>query len=218
MLLSSLDADTRDALLARGQKRSYSSGEAVFVRGDEGTSMLIITAGRIEVSITSLNGRKSTLNHMGPGEVLGEIALFDQGVRSADATAATKTTGLMLSRRDVSQFLNEHPEATMGLIGELCAKVRNASDMFEVQSHVAADARLARCLLRVGEKWGEETEDGHIHIHTPFSQTDIGELSGLARENVNRHLKALIEAGSVRMDGRKITITDPEALMDLAEI
>lgn len=218
VLLSSLDDVERAALLSHGQRRNFRAGESIFLRGDEGASMLIITDGRVEISITAMNGRKSTLNHMGPGEVLGEVALFDQGTRSADATAATKVEALNLSRRDVSRFLQDHPDATLALIGELCAKVRNASDMFEVQSQVAADTRLARCILRIGEKWGDETEDGEVRISTAFSQTDIGELSGLARENVNRHMKAMIEDGLIRMDGRKMTITDVEGLSDLAEI
>lgn len=218
MLLSSLDPETRAALLSRGQKKTYRSGESIFLRGDEGTTMMIIVAGRVEISITAMTGRKSTLNHMGPGEVLGEVALFDQGTRSADATAATKVEAMILARRDVAQFLQEHPEATMGLVGELCSKVRNASDMFEVQSQVAANARLARCLIRVAEKWGAKNAAGEIHIGTPFSQTDIGELSGLARENVNRHLKAMIEDDLIRMEGRRITLLDPAALRDMAEI
>ena len=216
--LGLLDRAAREALLSRGTRRRYGAGEAIFLRGDPGRALYLIEEGRVEVSVTALGGRRSVLAHMGPGEVLGEIAVLDDLDRSADATAAGAVTLVSLPRAEVMSFLAQNPEAMMGLIAELCAKARNASEMFEDQTQVAARTRLARCLMRIADKWGRPEAGGAVRITEPLSQSDLGEFSGLARENVNRHLRALADEGLVRLEGGVVVIADPEALAEVAEL
>jgi CRP-like cAMP-binding protein len=218
MLLNTIPVDARSTLLRRSHAVRFDAGETIFSQGEPGDTMILIEAGRVEISLTSINGRRSVLNHMGPGEVLGEIALLDGRERSADATAATAVTGRLIYRRDVLSFLSAEPESVMHLISELCAKIRNASDMFAVQSETRAPARLARCLLRLGEKWGERDDDGRVVIAGSFSQSDIGAFSGLARENVNRHLRAWTAAGIMEMGQERILLLRPDALEELAHL
>ena len=156
------------------------------------------------------------LDHMAAGEVLGEVAMMDNGTRSADVIAGSKVEALILSRTDIKRFLADHPEAAVAMIAELCSKIRSATDMFENQAQVVANNRLARCLLRFGEKWGVEQADGSVRIDQPFSQSDIGEFSGLARENVNRHLKSWEAEGIIKFEGRTLILIDTFALEDIA--
>lgn len=218
MLLAALEDEDRAELLSRGRMKTYRRGEMIFARGDEGTTLIVVVSGRVEVSVTAMNGRKSVLDHMGAGEVLGEVAMMDNGTRSADVIAGSKVEALILSRTDIRAFLAERPDAAVGMIAELCAKIRNASDMFENQAQVVANNRLARCLLRFGEKWGVENADGSVRIEQPFSQADIGEFSGLARENVNRHLKSWEADGIISIEGRTLVLNDTLALEDIAEL
>jgi len=211
VLIGALDGESRDALLSLGITRTYRARETIFARGEEGGSIFIIASGRVEISITGLNGRKSVLNHMGPGEVMGEVALFGAGLRTADAMAKSKVSGLAISRPDVTRFLHEHPEAAMAIIAELCSKVRNASEMFEMQSNVSARA------LMMGEKWGARGTDGALTL-SQFSQSDLGELSGLARENVNRHIRAFCEEEIMRVDGRQMVILQRDLLAEWAQM
>ncbi|MCB1375837.1 MAG: cyclic nucleotide-binding domain-containing protein, partial [Rhodobacteraceae bacterium] len=103
--LGLLDRAAREALLSRGTRRRYGAGEAIFLRGDPGRALYLIEEGRVEVSVTALGGRRSVLAHMGPGEVLGEIAVLDNLDRSADATAAGAVTLVSLPRAEVMSFL-----------------------------------------------------------------------------------------------------------------
>lgn len=218
ILLASLDQEAREMLLARGHKKTFKRGATIFARGDKGATMFIIEDGRVEISITTINGRKSILENLGPGEILGEIAMFDGGERSADAMASTAVSGLTLSRQEVGAFLSEHPDAAMAIISELCLRIRLTNEIVEAKTGVAASARLSRCLLRLVDKWGVETERGDHKISQPFSQADIGEFSGLARENVNRYLKSWESEGLIRFDGRKVVICDFEGLEEIADI
>ncbi len=180
--------------------------------------MLVVHTGRVEVSVTTINGRKSILDHFGPGEILGEIATFDGGERSADAIASSAVTGLILSRNDVAAFLADYPDAAMSIISELCLRIRLTNEIVETKTNIAASARLSRCLLRLADKWGKETEAGATRIDQTFSQADIGEFSGLARENVNRYLKGWEADGIIGFEGRNIVLKDFDALEAIADL
>ena len=114
-------------------------------------------------------------------------------------------------------YISERPEFARALIVELCKKVRNASEMFLTQSIIEGEPRLARGLLRLFEKWGTTQVNGPAVLEERFSQQDIGEFSGLARENVNRQIKAWVELGVLRTEGRHLVLVDRDALERLAE-
>lgn len=218
MILNALELKDQHALLAKGHSRTYQKGEVVFARGDEGSWALLIEEGLVEISVISLSGRKSVLNHMEKGDILGEIALFDHDGRSAEAMAITAVSGTVVNRQSLIEVLKNNNEAYFSIIKTLCTRVRNASDMFETLSLTSADARLARCLMRMAEKWGYTNADGSIHIEQQFSQSDLGELSGMARENVNRHLQAWVHDQLIHFDKGDITLLAPDKLSEIAEL
>lgn len=218
LFFSSFSPEGRELLTALGVEKSWAKGETIFHRGDKGSYIVIIQDGIAEVSITSLNGRKSVLNHMRVGEILGEVAMLDGGTRSADVVAHTPMTGVILQQVQLQQFLQDHPKIAYDLIAQLCEKVRNASDMFETHAMTSAAARLARCLINFSRKWGEADTDDGIVISQKFSQSDLGEFSGLARENVNRYIKNWSRDGLISFDKGHITLHDLDKLKTIAEI
>jgi CRP-like cAMP-binding protein len=89
--------------------------------------------------------------------------------------------------------------------------------MFETRAMITASARLAKCLLRLAEKWGEAGPQGAVRITQPVSQSDLGEFAGIARENVNRCLKTWTRDGLLSIDNGCITIVDPAGLEGISE-
>jgi len=217
VLVTAMGEESCRALFADAKSVAFDAGRTIFAAGEPGTAMILLETGRVEVSVTSISGRKSVLAHMGAGEVLGEIAALDGGPRSADAVAATAVSGRFLSRDNAMAYVSERPDVARAIIAALCGKVRNASEMFRTQSVVEGEARLARGLLRLFDKWGSTTSDGRECLTERFSQQEIGEFTGLARENVNRQIKALSEDGILRREARHLLLLDREALELLAE-
>ena len=218
LILSALPPAERERLLNGGHSQHYHKGAIIFSRGDEGDWALLIEEGLVEISVMSLNGRKSVLNHMEQGEILGEIALLDGQPRSAEAVAVSDVRGTVVRRGAVIEALKRNNEACFSIIETLCARARNASEMFELQSLTSGNARLARCLLRIAKKWGKTSDDGSIHIEQVFSQGDLGELAGMARENVNRHLQAWSQEELIRFVKGDITLLEPGVLEEYAEL
>ena len=180
----------------------------IYQRGDQGVSLLIIQSGEAEVSITSIAGRKSILHLAGPGDILGDIACLDGGPRSADVLATRDVEALIVNRTDLMRALRENADSAMYVIEVLCQKVRNASDMFEVQSLIDARSRLAFCILRL---IGNENEPGYTG-RVCVSQQWLGDYAGLSRENVNRNLRALGDAGVVTFSNSTLDVLDRPGL------
>lgn len=199
-----------------GRPRVLDKGEVLFHRDDPGEFVFLVLDGLIEISVTSAAGRKSVLAHCGPGEVLGEISVLDGKPRSADAVALKPCTGRAIWRRDLTDYLSRTPASAMSLIEALCGRIRNASDRFETNAMTSAAARLATCLLALGEKWGEPMGDG-MRISEPFSQSELGAFAGLARENVNRYVSRWSREGIIAFDNCMIDILDQRRLEELAE-
>ncbi len=217
-IFSALTEKDLRALISRGRNKTFEKGTTIFLRGDEGAWVLLLEEGIVEISVVSLNGRKSILNLVEPYDIIGEIALLDNEPRSASAVAKTDVSGIVLSRKTMMDFLGDNPQACFEIIHTLCKRVRNTSDLYEAQSLPNANARLARCILRLAEKWGERTTGGAIRVTQQLSQTELGEISGIARENVNRYLNAWTKSAILRFDKGFVTVIDKEQLEDIAEI
>lgn len=217
ILRQALSTEDWTRLVSRGRPLSFTKGETIIARGSPGDCMYLIEQGRVEISLMLADGNKAVLNQMGPGELLGELALLDGGPRSADAIAASGEVQLIaIGRSHVFAILENSSGVLAALISELCARVRNASRMFEVKSEKSAQVRLARTLLQLAAKWGERR--GGVVELPGFSQSELGDYAGLARENVNRQLKIWEDETLIRRNGDGLSLLDMDAIADIAQL
>jgi len=211
MKQKTLDAFALKKLTDQARLTRTPKGEMIYRRGEDGVSMLVVETGQAEVSITSLSGRKSILHLAGPGDILGDIACLDGGQRSADVTAMSDVTALVIDRPALLRILHGNPDSALHVISVLCQKARNASDMFEVQSLIDARARLAFCILRLIGEPDEQGYKGWICV----SQQWLGDYAGLSRENVNRNLRAFATDGMVSFANGVLEVNDRDLLEDV---
>ncbi|MFZ1653813.1 MAG: cyclic nucleotide-binding domain-containing protein, partial [Candidatus Nanopelagicales bacterium] len=96
-MFSALDAEAAVALRSSMDTVNLSKGQILFHEGDRGERLYIITDGKMKLGHTSTDGRESLLAVLGPGELLGELSLFDPGPRTATATALTDVSLMALA-------------------------------------------------------------------------------------------------------------------------
>ena len=104
-LFSALDDEAATALRASMAETRLRRGEVLFHEGDEGDKLYIVTDGKVKLGRTSSDGRENLLAILGPGQMFGELSLFDPGPRSATVTAVTDTTFSSLSHEDLLRWL-----------------------------------------------------------------------------------------------------------------
>ncbi|MGB5951975.1 MAG: cyclic nucleotide-binding domain-containing protein, partial [Ornithinimicrobium sp.] len=118
-LFAALDQDSADRLIESMAASECLKGEEIFHEGDRGDSLYVITRGKVKLGRSSSDGRESLIAVLGPGEMFGELSLFDPGPRLTSATAVNDTDLIALHNKDLRSFISEHPEVGMQMLAGL---------------------------------------------------------------------------------------------------
>jgi CRP/FNR family cyclic AMP-dependent transcriptional regulator len=204
----SLDENGRRELAAYAQPRRFTAGESICRLNDSGDSMMAVVVGTVRISLPTTKSREIILADLQPGELFGEIALLDGKPRSANATALTNCELMVLERRNVVPFLERNPTACLMLMEMLCARIRRSDERMSDIAFYDLPVRLAKMLLRYPAK-------GSGPAKLSLSQTELAEMAGGTRENVNRCLRAWQRQGIIELKNRWIFIQRPEVLRQL---
>jgi CRP/FNR family cyclic AMP-dependent transcriptional regulator len=216
-IFSALDAGTCAALAAAGTERRWAGGSTLFQRGDEGSYMVALTAGRVKLSLTTAAGRELVLRHVGPGDVIGELAVIDGHARSADAVAVSDTEGLVFRRDRFREVAATHAAVGLALATYLCGLLRSTN--FQMESIALYDLRqrLARfLLLTLRQRYGGDIP-ASAAIVLGLNQSDLSLVLGASRPKVNQALQELLAEGALRRDGERL-ICDLALLEEIADM
>lgn len=215
VVFGALEPAQLDALMAYGTTRRCEGGEVIFEKGDPGDSMMVVLAGRVRIGSYLPHGREAVLNFLGPGDVLGEIAMLDGKPRSADAVAAEPTVLYVLQRRELIPFLEAHPAVTLRVVEVLCERLRRATEMVEELLCLDSGPRIAKALLRIADDHAVQ-RGAALALEVKLSQSELGHHVGLGRESVNRQLQAWRKLGILDDGNGRITILQPQRLLAIA--
>ena len=191
-------------------------GDELFHKGDPGTHLYIVARGVLKAVTTSREGDDLVFHVMGPGEIIGELAIFSGGRRSATVTAMAASQLIVLRRNAVLPFLRNHPDAAFTLLAVLAERVQRLSEMVEDTHFRNLPSRLAKKLMELGDSYGEEQPEG-FRIGLSMSQEELGDLVGTTRESINKQMRDWKAAGLASMNQGTVTIHDREAMELLAE-
>jgi CRP-like cAMP-binding protein len=179
---------------------------------------MAVLAGRCRAGNVSSEGKEVTLNVMGPGEIIGEIALLDGKPRSADVVAIEDTTVMVVERRNFLPFVMRSETMVERLLIVLCDRLRRTSIALEEIALFDLPARLARLLLKLAGVYGRKLpEDQGIRIDIKMSQRDLSTLVASSRESVNKQLRIWREAGIIDLVENHLIIRNSRALRALFE-
>jgi len=215
VLFSSLEAEERAAIAVQARIRTFEAGETVFNLGSPGDHMMAVLSGTIRISVPSPDGKELVLTIIQPGEVFGELAALDGKERSADAIAENACTLAMLYRSDVLSFFQRNPSAWLKLVEVLCQRLRRTDQAFAEVALLQFPIRLAKMMLRLAEVRTNSTPATAAKIH--FSQRELANMVGGARESVNRCLRNWQRRGIVQISEGSIVVLNQDALEDIAE-
>lgn len=208
-----LDSAAFDQLCRYAKHATLKRGATIFSKGDPGNSLVAVISGTVKISISSADGRNAILNLIGPGEIVGEVAVLDGHARTADATANTNCEIFVIDRREFLPFVRSQPALAMKFIELLCARLRWTSDQVEEVILQDLPGRLASALIRLAEKHKGARGDRTIAI----TQQEISEMVGMTRESINKQLRAWAGRNWVRLEHGAIVVLDTDALRELAE-
>ena len=210
-LFSALDAEAAAALRASMAEMRVQRGGIIFAEGEAGERMYVVLDGKVKLGQTSPDGRESLLAVLGPGEVFGELSLFDPGPRTATATAVTDTVVVGLGHADLRPWLTGRPEVAESLLQALAQRLRRTNEALADLVFSDVPGRVAKQLLDLADKFGQPGPDG-VLVHHDLTQEELAQLVGASRETVNKALADFTQRGWVEVDQRQVLLIDMERL------
>jgi CRP-like cAMP-binding protein len=191
--------------------RQFVAGEVVFREGDESSTCYIVRLGRARAVREHPDGRSITLANFGPGDIFGELAMFDDERRSATIETLEDTEAIAILGGDMRRLLSEHADISVKLLASLGRRLRETNERLARQSFQTVQSRVASVLLQlVDGARSEGAEEGDVLITS--TQASLAQLAGSSRESASRFLAVLERAGIITQGRGKLVVHDPGAL------
>jgi CRP/FNR family transcriptional regulator len=199
-------------LAAHAERRQVAPGTAVFAEGDVATGFYVVATGRVRVYKASPDGKEQTLHIFGPGQAVGEAAVFIGGAFPAHAEALEPSILVYLPREAFLAFIRSHPEAALDMLGLMSRRLMRFTTMIENLSLKEAPARLAAYLLHLSQKQASD------QVVLDTSKSQLAGILGTTPETLSRTLTRLSREGAIaQVEGRRIAITDRGLLQAVSE-
>jgi CRP-like cAMP-binding protein len=191
--------------------RRFAAGEVVFREGDDSSTCYVVKTGRARAVREHGDGRALTLAHFGPGDIFGELAMFDDERRSATVEALEDTETVAILGGDMRRLLHAHPDIAVKLLAALGRRLRETNERLARQSFQTVQSRVASVLGQLVEAaQGEGAGEGDVLITQ--TQAELARLAGSSRESASRFLAVLERAGIITQGRGKLVVHDAAGL------
>ena len=208
LLASVPDADLA-ALAAASRTRVFRRGQVVCSTGDPGDTLIVVISGRVKVAIRSADGGELILMALGPGGTLGEVSVADGGPRSADVETLEDSRLLFLPRERVQDICARVPSAAQALATSVAVTLRRLTEATSDLVFLDLPRRVAKALL-------SQPRDGGGMIRPNLTQEQLAHHAAGTRQSINAALRGFERRGWITVDGRAMTVRQPDMLARFA--
>ncbi|MEO7059229.1 MAG: Crp/Fnr family transcriptional regulator [Lapillicoccus sp.] len=210
-LFAALDDEAGEALLTGMGTTRMERGDVLFREGDPGDTLYVIGEGKVKLGRTSADGRENLVAILGPGEMFGELSLFDPGPRTMTATAVAETQLMGLGNESLTGLLSGRPEVSKALLAALAQRLRRTNEHLADLVFTDVPGRVAKALLDLASRFGRPVEEGVMVSHD-LTQEELAQLVGASRETVNKALADFATRGWIKLEARAVLLLDVERL------
>ncbi|MFZ5825041.1 MAG: Crp/Fnr family transcriptional regulator [Bacillota bacterium] len=212
-IFRALPAEGLEELGRAMRHRAFARGERVVGTGEPVTHMIVVARGRLKLVHTTSSGREQVVRTLGPGEFLGEMALFAPATHEGDLIALEETEACLIARDAVQAILKKHPVVAVAAVEALARRLAEAEKLIADLGLRDVGQRLAAELLRLA---GES--EGAVRVRIPVPWAEMARRLGTTPESLSRRLRALVEQGMISQEsGRTVVIQDLERLRLVAD-
>jgi CRP/FNR family transcriptional regulator len=195
--------------------RCFRKNQVIFMEEDSGKYMYIVLAGKLKVTKTTPGGKETVLAIHQPGDFFGEMTLLDGKTAPATVSAMEDCRIATVSGGDFRKYLMRNEKVVEQIIQVLCSRLRQVWSQIQSLSYSTADARIRGTLLQLSRKHGVPDARGII-IDLKITHQELAGMVGTSRETVTRTLARLQRDRIIQIDGRRIIVLNPRALLPVA--
>ncbi|MGP3926591.1 Crp/Fnr family transcriptional regulator [Streptomyces sp. 8N616] len=207
--------------MSQGTPMAYPAHRPLLQQGDESRHVLLITHGVVKVVASSESGYEMLLAVRIAGDLVGEMAAFEERPRSGTVIACSDVTARIIQMKTLETFLTRHPDAMKAMLRMLCARLRWANQRRIDFRAYDSLTRLARVLAELAQAYGHPVPDSagrRSVLGMTLTQAELASLAGLALPTAEKALATLSQLGLVERSYRQITICDVPKLLELGRV
>ena len=203
-MFSELDDTLLEPIVAQSKTLDLQRGDVLFQSGDDSSDLYIVTRGRIAIGNRSFDGRESLVALMESGDLFGEMPLFSNDGRSAEARALEESTVVVIPYQPVKDLYDENPSLLWRVVEMLVSRLKSTDIALADTMFLDVTGRTAKRLLEMA---GESDE-----FQLPITQEELAGMIGASRERVNKSISSFIKLGWLSQSGEKYIILDRKQL------
>lgn len=215
-LFGELNEPALNVLAERAVERRLKRDEILFVAGDEAAGLFVIASGALRAFREGVDGREQVIHVERAGATIAELPVFDDKPYPSTVAAEEESSVLFLAKRDVKSLCLTNPEIALAALKLLAGRLRKCAELVEALSLREVDQRLARWLLSEARLRGQRIAQG-FDLTLVLTNQQIAARIGSVREVVSRALARLQNNGLIVVEGRRVTISDEQALAVFAD-
>lgn len=190
--------------------------QPIYLAGDSSENLYFLKEGRVKITRIDESGKEFTLTLLEPGEIFGELGLFDDAPRETTAVAMEDSVICMMKRRDFENYAANKPDLSLKLSKLMGLRLRQIENRIEDLLFRDVPSRLARLLLRLVDQYQRETKYG-VRINIKLSQQELANLIGATREITNSTLNQFKKDGLIKIESKYIYFLNRRKLKKIAE-
>ena len=211
-LLERLDPSQLGWLESRSRMRQFPKNSTVYLPADQSDGVLLLAAGRVKICSVTPDGKQSILTFVEPGDVFGELSLFDSGAREEFARATEDTTVVLMPSDSLRKVAEENPYLAMGITRLVGLRRKRVERRLKYLLFRPNRERLIHLLLELAEDYGTTNAQNEVEIGIKLSHQDLASVIGSTRESVTLILGEMQNEGLVRIGRRKVVLCKMDAL------
>lgn len=210
-VFASLGPDDLALVAEVSHPRRFGAGEVVFRDGDESNTCYVVRTGHARAVREHADGRQIALATFGPGDIFGELAMFDDERRSATVETVEAMEALAILGPDMRRLMLRRPQLAVALASSLARRLRATNERLASQSFQTVQSRVASVIAQLVQRAvAEGAPEGDVQITA--TQADLAMLAGSSRESASRFLATLERAGVISQGRGRLVVHDPGAL------
>jgi CRP-like cAMP-binding protein len=208
-----VEVSERDLQRVEGASRArvVERGHPIYLPADAAETVYLLASGCAKICHLTADGKQSLLALIEPGELFGELALFEPGQREEYAEAVERSTVVQIPAAVIHDLLASHPQVSLGVTKLFGLRRRRIERRLKNLLFYSNRERLTHLLLELAEQYGVRGSDG-IRLRIQLSHQDLANVIGSTRETVTVVLGEMQQEGLIRIGRRKLWITDADRL------
>jgi CRP-like cAMP-binding protein len=210
-LFEQLTPDQLARIESRARMRSFARKSLVYLPGDEASSVLLVTSGRVKICNFTPEGKQAILTFIEPGEIFGELSVLDDTPHEEFAEVVEPATIVLIPRDEIHRLIEENPTLAIRLTQLFGLRRRRIERRLRNLLYRTNRERLVHLLLELAERYGQ-VESGGVRLDIKLSHQDMASLVGSTRESITVALGELMNEGYLRLARRQVSIVDLSGL------